>query len=271
MSVHPPITAPSTERHSHGHIARPSAKRAITTVAAAATAALMLSPAMASAKTAPASTAKSQAWAGYQASQQTFRQVAASWTVPAITCRGITPAGDPDSYFSAGLGPGSSNSERVGVRELCAGTLTAYVSYLEMNGKYEVQAIDPAPGDIVSASVGYAAGKYRFSLTDSTQKKSFSLSYRCGAFSFGQGTCSRSTAEVIAGIWAPGLTPLADYGKVTFRNSAITDAAGQRGSFAANSHWKITEFSEYDGAKLAAVPSSLSHSGTQFTDTWRHL
>jgi Peptidase A4 family len=271
MPVYLPITTPFARRYRHDLIARPCAKRAITTAAAAAAALLMLSPAIASAGTAPASTAKSQAWAGYQASGQTFRQVSASWTVPAITCRGLTPAGDPDSYFWAGLGPGSSNSERVGVRELCTGTLTAYVGYLEMNGEYEVQAIDPAPGDKVAASVGYASGKYQFSLTDSTQEKSFSVSYPCGAFSFGQGSCSRSTAGVAAGIWAPGLSPLADYGKVTFHNLAVTDGAGQRGSFAANSHWKITNFSEYDGAKLAAVPSSLSRRGTQFADTWRHL
>jgi Peptidase A4 family len=272
MSAHPPIIKALTERHRRSRIPRSGGIRAITTVAVslAAAVALGLSPAMASARPASASTATSQAWAGYQASRQTFRQVAASWIVPAITCHGTTPAGDPDSYFWAGFGPGSSDSERVGVRELCAGTLTAYVAYLEMNGKYEAQAIDPAAGDNISANVNYVSGKYHFSLTDSTQGKSFSLSYSCGAFSFGQGTCSRSTAEVAAGIWAPGLSPLAEYGKVIFHNAAITDATGRSGSFAGNSHWTITRFSEYQGIKLAAIPSSLSSSGTQFTDTWRH-
>lgn len=228
-------------------------------------------PAAASAGTAAASARKSQAWAGYQAGRQTFRSVAASWTVPAISCGGITRRGDPDSYFWAGLGPGSPDSERVGVRELCAGTLAAYVAYIEMNGRYEVQAIDPAPGDKVSASVSFGSGRYRFSLTDSTQRKSFSLRYSCGAFSLGQGTCRRSTADVIAGIWAPGLTPLADYQQITFRRIAITDASGQRGSFARNGHWTITRLSEYDGARLAANTSPLTPGGTQFTATWRHL
>jgi len=47
--------------------------------------------------TGAANTQKSQAGAGYQAGRQTFRSVAASWTVPAITCPGTTPRGDPDS------------------------------------------------------------------------------------------------------------------------------------------------------------------------------
>src|SRR5450432_528464 len=144
-------------------------------VAAIAVAAGALGWPVAWAGTVPASALRSQAWAGYQAGGQTFRYVAASWTVPAISCHGVTRRGDPDSYFWAGFGPGSSNSERVGVRELCTGTLAAYVAYIEMNGLYEVQAIDPAPGDKVSASVSFGSGKYRFSLTDSTQRKSFSL------------------------------------------------------------------------------------------------
>jgi len=52
---------------------------------------------------------------------------------------------------------------RAGVRELCAGTLSAYVAYIEMNGLYEVQAIDPAPGDKISVSISFGSGKYRFS------------------------------------------------------------------------------------------------------------
>ena len=228
-------------------------------------------PAVASAGTVPASPLRSQAWAGYQAGGQTFRYVAASWTVPAISCRGVTRRGDPDSYFWAGFGPGSPDSERVGVRELCTGILAAYVGYIEMNGEYEVQSVDPAPGDKVSASVYFAAGKYRFSLTDATQRKSFALRYSCGAFSFGQGTCRRSTAEVIAGIWAPGRSPLADYHKITFRDIAITDARGQRGSFARNRHWKMTRISEYDGSGLAAFAVPLSSGGTRFADLWRHL
>ena len=272
MSVHSPVTSPATACYRFGFAAAARrGMRAITLAGAVALAltALPVSSAMAATAPATSSTVQSHAWAGYQATGQTFARVAAAWTVPAITCTGTGPQGDPDSYFWAGFGPGSSNSERVGVRELCTGTVGTYVAYLEMNGKYEVQGIDPAPGDAVTAAVSYGAGAYHFALADSTQAHSFSLSYACGAFTFGQGSCNRSTAEVIAGIWSAGMSPLADYHNVTFHSIAVTDRAGQRGSFATNPQWTITKINEYDGVNLAAVSSALSHSGTQFTDTWR--
>jgi hypothetical protein len=228
---------------------------------------LVLSVGAATASAHP-STVKSLVWAGYQADHDSFRSVAATWTVPALTCPGTTGAGDPDSYFSVGLGPKVSDTERVGVRELCTGTIPSYVAYLQMNGLYEVQAIDPAPGDVISASVAYRHGKYRFSLADSTLGLSFSLQYACGAFSAGQGTCSRSTALVTAGIWSPHLSPLADYGTVAFGDIAIRDAGGHRGSFAKNGHWGVTRLAEYDGRKVAASATSLHQGGTQFRDTW---
>jgi hypothetical protein len=217
-----------------------------------------------------ASAAKSHAWAGFQANHDSFRSVAATWTVPTLTCSGITPAGDPDSYFSVGLGPKVADSERVGVRELCTGTVASYVSYIQMNGLYEAQAIDPAAGDRISARVGYRHGRYRFSLADTTQGVSFSHRYKCGAFSAGQGTCSRTTTQVSSGIWAPHRSPLANYGRVVFRSIEIIDARGHHGSFAKNAHWKVTRFNEYHGTKLAASASSLRHVGTRFGDTWHH-
>lgn len=39
--------------------------------------------------------------------------------------------------------------------EFCTGTLQAYVAFVEMNNLYEVQGIDPTPGDAISASVTY--------------------------------------------------------------------------------------------------------------------
>jgi hypothetical protein len=245
-------------------------RRVRTTLSAISLGAALSLVAMSFAGAASARTVTSQAWAGYQANHQTFRHVAARWAVPALTCPGTTAAGDPDSYFWAGLGPGTSSSERVGVRELCTGTIPTYIAYLEMNGEYEAQGIDPTPGDQISASVSFTSGKYRFSLADSTQSKSFSLRYACGAFSFGHGACGRATAEVIAGMTAPGLAPLAEYGTATFDGIAITDARGHRGSFAKNRHWRINRLIEHHGTSVAATPSPLSRRGKRFTDTWRH-
>jgi Peptidase A4 family len=218
-----------------------------------------------------ASPLKSQVSAGYQATGEPFTRVAATWKVPPVACTGVSAKGDSDSYVWVGLGSGPSDSERVGVREFCTGILPAYVAFIEMSRLYEVQGIDPSPGDAISASVTFASGKYRFFLADSTQHKSFSLKYSCGAFSFGQGTCSRATAAVGTGIWAPHASLLADYGRVSFASIAITDARGRHGSFAESQHWRTAAFSEIAGNRLAALPSSLSHRGTRFTDTWRHL
>lgn len=219
---------------------------------------------------------KSQTWAGYQAGQtdraghpQDFRAVGASWAVPQIKCAGVTSRGDADSYLWVGLGSGSS-MERVGVRAFCSGTLPAYTTYLEINGLYEVQAISPAEGDSVSATVSYAFGKYRFSLADSTRHESFSVRYSCGAFSAGQGSCNRATAEVGAGIWAPRRSPLTNYGSVTFHHIALTAISGPRGALVENRYPAIAEFDEFDGARLTASPSSLVQKGTSFTDTWSH-
>jgi hypothetical protein len=218
-----------------------------------------------------AGSVRSHAWAGYQAAGQKFRRVGATWTVPALRCSGVTGTGDSDSYVWVGLGSPGSYSERVGVREFCTGTIPAYVAFLEMNSLYEVQAIDPAPGDVVSASVAYGSGGYGFSLADSAQHKSFSSKHACGAFSAGQGICSWSTAVVGAGIRTSRLSALADYGRVSFSHIAITDATGRHGSFKRNRRWSITRFDEFVGTKLAASTSSLSHRGTRFTDAWHHL
>ena len=230
---------------------------ALGVVAVGAALSLMLTPLP---RPASAAMVRSEAWAGYEANHQTFRQVAAHWVVPALTCSGTTAAGDPDSYVWAGLGPSPSSSERVGVREFCTGRIPAYVAFLEMNSEYEVQGIDPVPGDGISASVSFASGTYRFSLADATQGKSFSLKYRCGAFSFGQGACGRSTAEVIAGMTAPGLAPLADYGTVTFDGIAIADVKGTGEPFRRPA-LRIGRLVEHHHATVTAARSRLSRRG----------
>lgn len=219
---------------------------------------------------ASATPVKSKAWAGYEATHDTFRQVSARWTVPALTCPGTTSQENSDSALWAGLGPGYATSERVGVREFCTGTLAAYVAFLEMNGEYEVQAIDPAPGDRISAVVSFRSGKYGFALADLTQGTSFHHRYRCGAFSQGSGTCDRTTADVLAGIFGAHLSTLADYSTVTFHSVSITDASGHRGSFAKNRFWRRSRLDEYQGTTPAATASVLSRHGTRFTDTWLH-
>jgi hypothetical protein len=68
----------------------------------------------------------------------------------------MTGAGTATGKFSAVL----IAAEQVGVREFCTGTEPTYASYVRMNGLYEIQSFDPAPGDEISASVSCASGKY---------------------------------------------------------------------------------------------------------------
>jgi Peptidase A4 family len=227
---------------------------------------------------------RSQFAAGYQAQSRvghrSFQFVAATWTVPQLTCDGAIATGgsDGDSYFYVALASGrfgaghagAPGSEQVGVRELCLGTVPAYAAYVVMNGAYEVEAA-PRPGDVISASVSYRAGRYRFALHDRGAGGSFSLSAACGSEPFGglASTCGRTAAQVAVGTGLPGLT-LARYGTATFSHVTVIDAAGHRGSLALKRHWKVSSYDEYRGSRLLASVSRLSHRGRAFSGRWRH-
>jgi hypothetical protein len=221
---------------------------------------------------APARTHSTQAWAGYQANHDTFRYVGASWTVPTITCPGVSrgaSAVNDESYFWVGFGLSASNVMGLGVREFCTGTVATYTSYVYKQSLYGVE-LPVAPGDKVTAQGSYASGAYSFSFRDQTHpSSSWHSRYRC-AFTYGLG-CSRAGADVLAGVWAPGFgQSLTDYGSVGFHDIAIIDSRGRHGSLARNHLWKTIELDEYHGATRAASSTPLSHHGTQFADFWRH-
>ncbi len=224
--------------------------------------------------------------AGYRASQGLFRSVHVSWVMPSISCPGeSSPGFDGSAWFAAGMGPANSASEQVVVRTFCTGTIPSYVAYFEVGGVQTAGAaggvLTPNRGDRITATVSYlgvfpyAAGpytyhvsRYRFSITDLTQRKSVTTvdSSDCLAH-----RCDHATAEVTAGIPFTGYSALADYDKVTFSGIAITDTNGHRGSFAKNKHWAITRLVELDTSthNLAASPSPLTHRGRRFSDRWR--
>lgn len=246
----------------------------------------VLSVAVSAAVAGPAEAAlRSPFAAGYQTTSRTghqpFRYVAATWTVPALSCPGPVVSGgsDGDSYFYVALasGPfgsgydGLPGSEQVGVHELCTGILSAYATYVVMNGAYEVQGV-AQPGDVISASISYRAGKYRFTLHDRGHGQSFSSSSACGSEPFGglSSTCGRSAARVAVGTPIPGGT-LARYGAATFSHITVIDAHGYRGTLSANRRWTVSRYDEYRGSKLLASTAALSREGTRFTDRWRRF
>lgn len=247
-------------------------------VAAAATAVVLIS-------SSPAWAGSPSVQAGYRAKHDAFRSVHASWIMPSVRCPAQPSSGyNGEAWFGVGMGPSYSSSEQVVTRAFCTGVVATYVAYFESGG---VQAMGSAgglpvnlhPGDKLSASVSYVGdfpfhagpytyrvGRYRFSINDQTQRKSFTVVDSSDCL---RHRCDHSTAEVMAGIPSAGYSALADYGKVTFSGIAITDARRHHGSFAKNKHWKVTRLAEFDGSALAASSSSLTHRGTQFSDTWR--
>ena len=220
--------------------------------------------------------------AGYQASHDAFRSVHASWVMPSISCPGeSSPGYDGEAWFGVGKGPSNSRAEQVVARAFCTGTIASYVAYFEVGGPQATGSaggvLTPYPGDRLTASVTYLGvfpsgsyhlARYRFSITDFTHPKSFTLvdSTDCLAQS-----CDHSTAEVTAGIPFAGYSALAHYGNVVFSGTGITDTKRHRGSFAKNQHWKVARLVEFDTSthSLAASPSALTHHGTQFSDSWR--
>ena len=223
--------------------------------------------------------------AGYRAIHGAFRSVHATWVMPSISCPGeSSPGFNGEAWFGVGMGHSWSASEQVVARAFCTGTVASYVAYFEVGGVQATGsgggALSPAPGDRISATVSYlgvfryVAGsstyhvsRYRFAITDLTQKKSATVvdSSDCLAH-----RCDHSTVTVTAGTPFAGYSALADYGNVTFSNIGITDTRGHRGSFANTRRWKIEKLVEFQRSphSLAASPSPLTHHGTQFSVSW---
>ena len=224
--------------------------------------------------------------AGYRATHAGFRSVHASWVMPAISCPGeSSPGFEGSAWIGVGMGTSNSSSEQVVVRAFCTGIFPTYVVYFEVGGVQATGAaggaLMPHVGDRLAATVSYLGvfpyvsgpntyhlSRYRFSISDLTRAQSVTRvdSSDCLAH-----PCDHSSAGVTAGIPFAKYSPLADYGTVTFSHVAITDTHGHRGSFAKNKHWKIARLVQLDTSthSIAASPSTLSHHGRQFTDSWR--
>jgi hypothetical protein len=223
--------------------------------------------------------------AGYQGVHDTFRSVHASWVMPSISCPGQSSSGyQGEAWFGVAMGSSYASSEQVVTRTFCTGVVPSYVAYLEMGGAQAAGAaggvLTPRPGDRISATVSYLGvfpyaaggvtyhvGRYRFAVSDITQRKSVTVvdSSDCVRY-----RCDHSTVEVTAGIPSARYSALADYGHVTFSGIRITDLRRHGGAFANNTHWKVTKLVEFDAAthRLAAAPTRLTHRGAQLSVRW---
>jgi hypothetical protein len=108
-------------------------------------------------------------WSGYEVYGNTdaFTSVAATFTLPAVTC-----TGDGDASFWVGLdGAGNDTVEQIGASSDCSGTTPVYEAWWEMfPGGAVLTGGAIAPGDVFNAKVTYdGSGNYTLYLQDETE------------------------------------------------------------------------------------------------------
>jgi hypothetical protein len=217
----------------------------------------------------PASTSSSSYnWSGYadlNTSGEVYSSVSSAWRQPTISCR---TKEDQIAVFWVGMdGWTSSTVEQAGTLAQCYLGTAYYYTWWEMYPTNSVQVVGSTvkPGDKITASVKYAAGKYNLTVTDATTSgNNVSTKQACGSGL----TCSNSSAEWIAEApgGARGEYPLPDYVKWTPTGAKVstTTTTGTISTFPDTSIAMVDSTNSYD---LASVGSLLS-GGKSFVDTW---
>ncbi len=174
------------------------------------------------------------------------------------------------SAFWVGLdGYNSTSVEQIGSDSDCNSGTPSYYAWYEMYpnpsvplpSQYAVSPGDHMTAWVASNSVGTS---FMMMIKDATANWTFSTTQTGSGF-------ARSSAEVIAeapsscNILFCSEVPLADFGQVSYSGSALTDAAGAKGSLSAFDANEITMVN--NGATLV-TPSSMSPDGTSFSVTW---
>jgi hypothetical protein len=211
-------------------------------------------------------------WSGYVATGTKFTSVSGSWTVPSIVC-----TGDETNFSSQWIGiDGNTNDtvEQDGTEAECKAGTPFYYAWYEMLGDSAVDdgyavalptgtgQYPVSPGDVMTASVSFAAGVWTLTIADSTHP------WSGGALSvnFAWSTAAQSSAEWIVERTYVGYYPsLSDFASVTFTHATASDAStsGGIGAFSFAPDWMASSLD------VLAGPGALSESyGSSFTDTW---
>lgn len=136
----------------------------------------------------------------------TYQEVSANWTQPAITCG----ASDTIAAFWVGIdGYTSPTVEQAGTEAVCESGKATYYSWWEMYpGAPEVVGTTVKSGDKIAASVTKSGSKYTLAVTDATHTAdSFTVTQTCAPTS-----CVDTSAEWIE---EPSGTPVVGAWKVT--------------------------------------------------------
>ena len=175
------------------------------------------------ATTTATASASSMDWSGWDATAGSYTSVAASWTVPAVTC---TTAETSYSADWVGLdGDGSEAVEQIGTSSDCDSGTPAYSAWYEFYPSVSVDVPNPVQaGDKITASVTAVAHSDDFTvmLTDTTAKWTV---HKTEASPEGSGASAEIIAEAPSGSeQGNSVLPLADFKKVTFTGATINGA-----------------------------------------------
>ena len=217
-------------------------------------------------------------WSGYAVTgpSGSVSKAKGSWVVPAV--QGSCTSTNQYSSFWVGIdGFSSGTVEQIGTDSDCQNGAPVYYAWFEFypHPSFLVNSVPIHPGDLISASVNYANGRFTVSLMDETTGQSFSTSTKMNS-------AQRSSAEWIAEAPASsgGILPLADFGLIDFGidytgvtstcDATVSNVTGSIGSFSASSVYQITMVTGGTSSTIKAQPSALTSAGTGFTDTWFH-
>jgi Peptidase A4 family len=228
------------------------------------------------------SSAGSLNWAGYAVSRRkvTFRLVRATFFVPYLSC--ADSPGKTMSSAWAGLDGyvGHPDSvEQIGIAADCSAAGDAsYYAWFEMFPYAQRKlTMKIHAGDSVTAQVSYDAAKkeYRLSLTDNSRGEHSSKLRKCPTVKVSgkRVTCPRNSAEVITEAPATGsgqnlvISPLSDYGAISFASISVTDGAGRHGGIV-SSRWAATKIIQLAASAGAVLAEPTSVQADTFDTYW---
>ncbi len=236
-------------------------------------------------------------WAGYSnvvssAHQGTIYRVSSEWYTPSVSCTSAPSGGAYEVAWVGIDGDGTSTVEQDGTLSYCSttGATPAYYDWWEFAPYNGIQAVNSiSAGDFVQASVDYNpaacvngyCGVYTETLSDLSAGTSFSVTGNpslCNTAGYCEGGVDGSAeciSEAPTGFGYAGVTPVADYGSMTFY--ACADTIGSTfagiGSHGASfvTTYKITQIGGVTG-KVDQSPGGLTkyYYGSNFAVTWSH-
>ncbi len=225
----------------------------------------------------PPTLTSSTNWSGYADPDGTFSSVAATWTVPKVTCQSTGAA-----YSAEWVGIDGYTSDTVeqdGSEADCSKGTASYDAWFEMygdnsvNNNYEVElstsSYPVSYGDVISASVKVSGTTWTLSLVDSSShgwtfstNETFSAAQSSAEWIVERPeTCNNNKGSC-------SLTKLANFGTVSISNASLSTTTVSNGPINSAAAQAI-EMVSSTGSSVLALPSGLGAGGNSFTDTWK--